>query len=450
METDLTNLVLYGVAACAGWIVGYARADRRRKRLDALIQPMKDRLSKCESELEKARSVRDDLSETLHITVGKQREAEMQVQALQRASAEQSERKRKLDEQEANIPRLVEEKKRKLDEREANIRRLVEEKKQAFPWLAQMIADAYEQVGQKLASDLLARARAAPTAAQKVRIMGEELRTVKREERLHRYHIEYLTGCFPWLSEVMEDDAPDPIVETDLAQSQLNVDESRQWLNAEEWSRLPEAERCQLSLDRYNQTRMNRWKVGREYERYVGYLYETAGFTVEFHGAVKGFDDLGRDLIAKRGSEVHIVQCKNWATRRVIHDKHISHLFGTAVEYYLDNNQMQLFSDIRTIVEQAKPILYTTTNLSDKAKNFAKVLSVKVEYKNFPSLGSWPQIKCNINAKSGEWIFHLPFDQQYDRVSIGQVEGERYVATVHEAMNLGFRRAKRWLPDQAS
>ena len=56
----------------------------------------------------------------------------------------------------------------------------------------------------------------------------------------------------------------------------------------------------------------------------------------------------------------------------------------------------------------------------------------------------WPMVKCNI-ADDGERIYHLPMDQQYDRVEIAK-KGECYVHTVAEAENLRFRRAKKWLP----
>ncbi len=52
-------------------------------------------------------------------------------------------------------------------------------------------------------------------------------------------------------------------------------------------------------------------------------------------------------------------------------------------------------------------------------------------------------VKCNI-AANGERIYHLPMDQQYDRVVIAK-KGECYVRTVAEAERLGFRRAKRWI-----
>ena len=54
----------------------------------------------------------------------------------------------------------------------------------------------------------------------------------------------------------------------------------------------------------------------------------------------------------------------------------------------------------------------------------------------------YPCIKCNISI-SGEKIYHLPFDQQYDKVKING-RGECYVGTILEAEKKGFRRAFRW------
>lgn len=50
-------------------------------------------------------------------------------------------------------------------------------------------------------------------------------------------------------------------------------------------------------------------------------------------------------------------------------------------------------------------------------------------------------IKCNISRKTGEKIYHMPFDQVYDKVVIEPDEGEMYAADVFEAEFHGFRRA---------
>jgi hypothetical protein len=53
-------------------------------------------------------------------------------------------------------------------------------------------------------------------------------------------------------------------------------------------------------------------------------------------------------------------------------------------------------------------------------------------------------IKCNINQGTKEKIYHLPFDQQYDRTKILPELGEFYADTTAEAEEKGFRRAFRF------
>ena len=62
------------------------------------------------------------------------------------------------------------------------------------------------------------------------------------------------------------------------------------------------------------------------------------------------------------------------------------------------------------------------------------------------AFSEYPVIKCNV-AHDGEKIYHLPFDQQYDRVEISGKKGACYVETVKEAEEQGFRRAYRWRPN---
>jgi len=70
---------------------------------------------------------------------------------------------------------------------------------------------------------------------------------------------------------------------------------------------------------------------------YVGYLYEQQGYSVEYKGIIDGFDDLGRDIIAQKGNEVCIIQCKYWAQYKEIREPHIFQLFGTTMEYWIKN-----------------------------------------------------------------------------------------------------------------
>ena len=137
---------------------------------------------------------------------------------------------------------------------------------------------------------------------------------------------------------------------------------------------------------------------------------------------------MGRDLIAINNRHVLIVQCKNWSQEKTIHEKHIFQLYGTVILYKLDNPYFEV-----------KGVFITTTRLSDKARAVASELDIKI-VEQLP-LGEFPRIKCNINRTTGERIYHLPFDQQYDTTVISKKDGELYAFTVKEAEERGFRRA---------
>ena len=47
-------------------------------------------------------------------------------------------------------------------------------------------------------------------------------------------------------------------------------------------------------------------------------------------------------------------------------------------------------------------------------------------------------IKCNINKKNGEKLYHLPFDQAYDTIVIGNVQVRNMC--LQRAKDLGFKR----------
>jgi hypothetical protein len=78
-------------------------------------------------------------------------------------------------------------------------------------------------------------------------------------------------------------------------------------VNDAEYQKLFVAERNQLALDRWRRTRRTRWEIGRDYERFIGYTYETLGYDVTFTGAIEGLQDMGRDVIARRGPKLRVI-----------------------------------------------------------------------------------------------------------------------------------------------
>jgi hypothetical protein len=333
-------------------------------------------------------------------------------------------------------------------EREA-IDKIISEKTICFPWLATAIAEYHELCDIKLAEYLEGKANPAKSSARLVRKLAAEKREIRKRLLLATSRVKYYESLFPHLKEYVQDDIDD-IVRFDPESLLVDRDDpARVYLTDAEFARLSEAERNQLALDRWKARKKPNWEIGRLYERYVGYMYEKSGCQVEYHGAFKGLGDLGRDLIVTApNAETLIIQCKYWKKESTIREKHIFQLFGTTVEWFLRNTpplgsmEPQLFPQFLK-ENRVRPVFYTTTSLSDEARDFACRLGVEV-HERMPCDADYPMIKCNYSPTTKEKIYHLPFDQQYDRTLITDEFNEMYASTTQEAHNAGYRRARRW------
>jgi len=317
-----------------------------------------------------------------------------------------------------------------LDQKHENILLLAKQKAIGFPWLADAYADFFQLEDLQAARVLTTKSHPARKAAEEVREAGQRRRAAERKARLIEYQIKYYESLFPWLVDLKSEDVEDELIRVSVAANESEGDEDpvRHWLTQEEYRRLPISEKFELALERYWSKKKTRWEIGRDYERYIGYLYEKDGHAVRYHGIVEGFDDLGRDLIAKKGNLTQIVQCKNWSQEKTIHEKHIFQLYGTCIAYRYDHPS-----------EKVTARFVTSTRLSDRAKGFADLIGIEVKDK--VALARYPCIKCHVSKQTGEKIYHLPFDQQYDRTIIELGKGEYYLDSVKEAQKLGFRRA---------
>ena len=273
-------------------------------------------------------------------------------------------------------------------------------------------------------------------AAETVRKEAALRRSAEHELRVHQYLLQYYESMFPWLEEFRGEEV-DELITSTAAEAVAEEsptepsDPARRRLTDAEYRQLTDCEKYQLALDRYWSERKTRWEVGRDYERYVGYLYETDGYAVHYQGIVEGFADLGRDLVCQRGSELVVVQCKRWSREKTIHEKHVFQLHGTVMACQLDHPECK-----------ARGVLVTSTVLSKRAHKFAALLDIQV-HEDLPLI-RYPCVKCNVSRSDGSKVYHLPFDQQYDRTIVEEHRCERYVETVAEAERLGFRRALRW------
>ncbi len=304
----------------------------------------------------------------------------------------------------------------------------------------QWLADAFAALSAERDSvrEFILRNKPHPgvSSANVIRSSKAEKRLLAAENRYLRMQVASYEEYFPEIADYRElilDEADEFI----RAEALDDVDPVLRYLTTEEYRALGSSDRHQLALDRYLRRPKSDWEIGRVYERQVGWLYETDGWRVAFEGATKGLADFGRDLLTIRDGQYRVIQCKNWSQTKVIREKHIFQLFGTTVSFRLTNGLS---------ASEVTPFFYTTTSLSDEAVAVARELGVEVR---FVSLTAYPSIKCNVTP-AGERIYHLPFDQMYDRVVIGNMPGECYANSVSEAEALGFRRAFRWRPEASA
>jgi len=321
------------------------------------------------------------------------------------------------------------------------LERLSKEKSLGFPWLAIAYSEYHKLYDLKLADELENKKIPAPCAAEAIRAMASEKAELRRENKVLRELHRYYENLFPWLIDFKGEDLDELIqqINRPVAANDQNEDPAALWLSeAEQASQtLTRAEKFQRALDRWWQTKKSPWQLGRDYERYVGYAHEREGFKVEYHGIELGYEDLGRDLVCFKDGDIRVVQCKYWRAQKTLHEKHVCQIFGTATAY------RNKFEEQATLFGKAQVTawLFVSCAASETARKFADMLRVNL-IDNYP-LRPYPIIKCNVSLRDGTKIYHLPFDQQYDRTMI-EYKDECYVETVAQAEALGFRRAYRW------
>ena len=307
-----------------------------------------------------------------------------------------------------------------------DFKELLKNKEFRYSEISKAFADVSTQYYDNAAFYLANKKNPASSAADTVKTLRQETKRYVEELTELRLKFAYIEELFPNINDVFDTGFNEQ--EAFELETQETTDRVRLFISPEEYSQLSTTEKNQLALDRYIENRKSKWQIGRDYEMYVGYELESKGYIVKYTGIIENLEDMGRDLIATKGKSTLIVQCKKWSQEKTIHEKHIFQLYGTLILYKLDNPMFE-----------AKGVFITTTKLSGKARAVANELDIKI-VEQLP-LGDFPRIKCNINRTTGERIYHLPFDQQYDTTVINKKDGELYTFTVKEAEEKGFRRA---------
>lgn len=321
-----------------------------------------------------------------------------------------------------------------IKQAERNLNAIIKNSKQHHPELASQIADAQYYLDMRSYNRLLYGQRPAPKAAAEVKKIAEEKRDLMRQNRQLQYQLDFYEGLFPWLEQFKEIPSDEAVAYASGSYGS-EYDAVKKWLSPEEYEKLSNAEKFQLALDRWKNRKKEDWDVGIEYERYIGYKLECEGYKVSYPGAILGLKDMGRDLLAVKDGITLVIQCKRWAKEKTIHEKHIFQLYGSTAVLAAEHPG-----------NQYKPVFITTASLSDTAKKCSDYCGITI-VENCP-MGEYPLIKCN-KSKDGEKIYHLPFDQQYDKIVISKNKQSCYAWTTREAENLGFRRAYRWRPNKS-
>jgi hypothetical protein len=311
-----------------------------------------------------------------------------------------------------------------LDQIDANL----SDRANAYKWLVPLVADAKLILKEtsRDSSELVTSRRSYETMAR-VDSLIREKRALLEENTVLKYQLEYIKTLIPEVDDIVEYD--------EYLNESLEDDSPKNFLSREEYNLLSDTEKNIRALDYYKKRKKRNWEIGRDFEMYVGYTFEKDGFNVIYFGIEKKLNDLGRDLIVKNKDLTYIVQCKYWSKEKQIHEKHLAQLYGTYIMYKLDNP-----SDKKVI-----PLFITHTTLSEMAKKFSKKLGI-IAVEN-EELGEYPLIKCNASKdKYGleTKIYHLPMDQQYDKIIINQNEGDCMAFTIEEAEKKDFRRAYKW------
>ena len=321
---------------------------------------------------------------------------------------------------------------KKLEERKQEICELISNNS-LLKYMPEAMADAKTLFYEKIEHELRTKSHPAIKSAEVVSDLRKKTKEAIIKERIATYTLQSLLIQFPKLKLVVEEYKESGIEENinrDLQDIEESVDLTRQYLSDDEYNKLSITDRNQLALERYVTGKKSNWEIGRDYEMSCAYFLQKENFDIRLNGIEQRYEDLGRDLIAyKDGFGYFVIQCKYWSTDRKIHENVIMQLYGTYIAFCIETKE-----------NKVQPVLMIPTSavLTETALQYAEMLRVKIKRLN---MMDFPRIKCNINGK--EKIYHLPFDQQYDKTKI-ENEGEFYAFTVKEAEQKGFRRARRY------
>lgn len=117
---------------------------------------------------------------------------------------------------------------------------------------------------------------------------------------------------------------------------------------------------------------------GDKYELQIGKDYQRQGYKVYFKGINEGLRDKGIDLIAYKGKEALLIQCKNWEHSQV-KQEHLRIFLGDCTVYIEQNQKIFAKKNVHRV------FVTSCESLDYGVKKF--IMENKIEYKVVPYLG---------------------------------------------------------------
>ena len=171
-----------------------------------------------------------------------------------------------------------------------------------------------------------------------------------------------------------------------------------------------------------NSGKRDKWKYGRDYERYIGYLLEKKGWKLIYNGAIEGSGDGGIDLICYKDNKCCLIQCKRWK----------NNIGEECIERFYD--AVERFKIYHSGFNSIEGVFYTTSDYTDEAYDVAWEYDIKCCIKEFDSILEYPPVKCLV--RNGKKVYYLPFDKEFDKISVEN--GCEYKFTVADAEKAGY------------
>ncbi len=184
-----------------------------------------------------------------------------------------------------------------------------------------------------------------------------------------------------------------------------------------------------LPTSQKRETEIAKADYGRQYERYVGYLFEEKGFAVKYNGIRNGREDGGIDLVARAPLKIRLIQCKRWHVP--VNVDVISRLHG-AVERFIYEERKGKSPNMRTSI---RGVIATTGAIDDAAHEMARHFGIYVmsglQFERYPAIKAQ-----RITSDGGRFL--LPFTPGYDKMRLDLKSGDCFFSAVRTALFNGF------------